>query len=81
MSVSSLSSNDKYHLTWLTWLLYQLTQLQREANKLPGRPESDEKPESRREAVPVVLTQGLSGGSRMRKVGCKVFFWKSWTAC
>uniref|UniRef100_A0A3P9A6L1 Somatostatin/Cortistatin C-terminal domain-containing protein n=1 Tax=Esox lucius TaxID=8010 RepID=A0A3P9A6L1_ESOLU len=81
LQVSSLSTKDKYDLTWL---LYQLTQIHHngiDAHVPPRRPEGAGKLESRREALPVELLQGPSLGSRIRKAGCKVFFWKSWTAC
>ncbi|XP_042164321.1 somatostatin-1-like [Oncorhynchus tshawytscha] len=69
-----VSADDKYNLVWL---LYTLSQSHHDntlkINSLPPGPESVGKQESRRETMPQ--------DSRVRKEGCKVFFWKSWTAC
>uniref|UniRef100_A0A673WLD6 Somatostatin/Cortistatin C-terminal domain-containing protein n=1 Tax=Salmo trutta TaxID=8032 RepID=A0A673WLD6_SALTR len=68
------AADDKYNLVWL---LYKLSQSHHDntfkINFPPHGPESVGKPESRRETIPQ--------DSRVRKEGCKVFFWKSWTAC
>uniref|UniRef100_A0A8C7S6Q9 Somatostatin/Cortistatin C-terminal domain-containing protein n=1 Tax=Oncorhynchus mykiss TaxID=8022 RepID=A0A8C7S6Q9_ONCMY len=72
--LSQVSADDKYNFVWL---LYKLSQSHHDntlkINSLPRGPESVGKQESRRETMPQ--------DSRVRKEGCKVFFWKSWTAC
>ncbi|XP_036842741.1 somatostatin-1-like [Oncorhynchus mykiss] len=69
-----VTTDDKYHLAWLLYKLLKSHSDQFKSNFLPPGPESGGIQESRRETTP-------QKDKRIRKAGCRMFFWKSWTAC
>ncbi|CAB1325805.1 unnamed protein product [Coregonus sp. 'balchen'] len=69
-----VSTDDKYHLAWLLYKLLKSHSDQFKSNVLPHGPESGGVQESRHETTP-------QKDKRVRKARCRVFFWKSWTAC
>uniref|UniRef100_A0A674E4S4 Somatostatin/Cortistatin C-terminal domain-containing protein n=1 Tax=Salmo trutta TaxID=8032 RepID=A0A674E4S4_SALTR len=72
--LSQVTTDDKYHLAWLLYKLLKSHSNQFKSNFVPPGPESGGIQESRRETTP-------QKDKRVRKAGCRMFFWKSWTAC